>query len=256
MSRKPSRGFYPRLENLEPKQPLSATPAAVAVPGGPAGNGVAPVAPPTPAGSVMLADNQTGLFVTNPPGAPRFKPTGIKLDRVTNPRVFNGVSNASLTPPYGYVLVQRQLPVPGQTYNLEFLSVYNATGKAITASDGYTVKTTNTAQGISFPILQGNQVWPAGGRIVFYIMTESYYKLNPSQTAGFTFNFLDPTTPLVNAIPGPSGIALRIKYDPTTIDHILQYYVTSGPGAIGHQFGIPDTAIFNIFPKTVKAVHL
>jgi hypothetical protein len=250
----PPRDFHPRIERLEQKQPLSASPAA-ALTADP-GVGVAPVAPATPGTSVMLADNQTGLYVTSASQPPHFKPSGIKLDRVTNPRVVNGVSNASLTPPYGHVLVQRQLPVPGQTYNLLFLSVYNATGKTITASDNYTVRTTNTAKGISFPILQGNQVWPAGGRIVFYLMTNSYYTLNPSQTAGFTFNFLDPSTPLVNAIPGPSGIALRIKYNPATIDKVLDYYVTSGPGAIGHQFGIPDTAIFNIFPKSVKAVHL
>ena len=177
MPERPPRDFHPRLERMEPKQPLSASPATALNADADAGVGVAPVAPVTLGTPLMLADNQTGLFVTTASQSPRFKPTGIKLDRVTNPRVVNGVSNASLTPPYGHVLVQRQLPVPGQTYNLLFLSVYNATGKTITASDNYTVRTTNTAKGVSFPILQGNQVWPAGGRIVFYIMTNSYYKL-------------------------------------------------------------------------------
>ncbi len=254
MSQRLSRNVRPCLEQLEQKQPLSASPSAALL--AEAGVGVAPVAPATPGSSVMLADNQTGLFVTTASQPPRLKPSGIKLDRVTNPRLVDGVSNASLIPPYGHVLVQRQLPVPGQTYNLLFLSVFNATGKTITASDNYTVRTTNTAKGISFPILQGNQVWPADSRIVFYIMSESYYKLNPTQSAGFTFNFIDPSSPLVNAIPGPSGIALRIKYSPATIDKILDYYVTSGPGAIGHQFGLPDTAIYNIFPKSVKSIHL
>lgn len=244
MPERPPRDFSPRLERLEPKQPLSASPAA------------AVAAQANPGSPVLLADNQTGLFVPTASQPPHFKANGIKLDRVTNPRKYNGVSNASLTPPYGHVLVQTQVPIPGKTYNILFLSVFNATGKTITASDNLTVRTSNTAKGISFPILQGDQVWPAGGRVVFYVMTKSHYKLNPTQTAGFTFNSLDPSTPLVNAIPGPSGIAVKIKYNPATIDKVLDYFVTSGPGAIGHEYGIPDTAIFNIFPKSVNAVGL
>ena len=50
------------------------------------------------------------------------------------------------------------------------------------------------------------------------------------------------------AIPGPSGIFLRIKYEPDTINKILDYAAQQGPGAQGGAPGIPtglaDTAIY------------
>lgn len=92
-----------------------------------------------------------------------------------------------------------------------------------------------------------------GGRIVFYVLSKKYYPLVPTQSAGFQVNF---STPAATGIPGPSGIALRIKYNPATFLKTLDYYVTSGPGAIGHQFGLPDTAIWQILPDSGKIVHL
>ena len=43
--------------------------------------------------------------------------------------------SALFNPPFGHVLVQTQVPIPGQTYNILFISVYNGTAKTFTASD-------------------------------------------------------------------------------------------------------------------------
>jgi len=64
-------------------------------------------------------------------------------------------------------------------------------------------------------------------------------------SAGFVFNFVKPQ---VTAIPGPSGIFLRLKYDPATFDRVLDAIVVKGPGARGHLLGLPDTAIWEVIP--------
>ena len=49
------------------------------------------------------------------------------------------------------------------------------------------------------------------------------------------------------AIPGPSGIFLRVKYKPETFARTLDWIVAYGPGAQGGKgvkFGLPDTAIY------------
>jgi hypothetical protein len=188
------------------------------------------------------------------PGAPVVGPTPavplppISIDRVTNPHG----RNALFDPPFGHVLVQNTQPIPGQVYNVLFLSVYNATGRTFTASDGIAVRV-SSSHGNWFPILTGNQVWAPGGRIVFYVLTNKYYPFTPTQSTGFQINF---SSPKATAIPGPSGIGLRIPYDPATFLQHLDNLVTSGPGAIGHQFGLPDTAIWQILPRSSKVVYL
>jgi hypothetical protein len=77
--------------------------------------------------------------------------------------------------------------------------------------------------------------------------------LTPSKSAGFQFNFVSPR---IQAIPGPSGIFLRLRYNPATFDKVLDTIVVSGPGARGHQTGLADTAIWEIIPATTKAIIL
>jgi hypothetical protein len=236
--------FRPRLERLETKQPLSAAaavtsaePSTLALTTDPSGN------------SGQLADNQNGLTVQGAGAIPAPQVTKIQLDRVTNPKGQNALFN----PPFGHVLVQTRLPIPGQVYNILFVSVYNGSGMTLTASDDITVRTSNTPAGQEFPILTGDQQWKPGGRIVFYVLSKKYYPFTPVVSSGFQFNFVSPKA---TAIPGPSGIALRVKYNPATFDQTLDRSVTSGPGAIGHQFGLPDTAIWALYPPTAKIIHL
>jgi hypothetical protein len=172
----------------------------------------------------------------------------ISLDRVTNPHG----RNALFDPPFGHVLVQNAQPIPGKVYNILFLSVYNATNRTFTASDGIAVRV-SSSHANWFPILTGNEVWAPGGRIVFYVLTNKYYPLTPTQSTGFQINF---SSPKATGIPGPSGIALRVKYDPATFLNTLDGLVTSGPGSYGHQFGLPDTAIWQILPRSSKVVYL
>jgi hypothetical protein len=243
------RGFRPRLERLESKQPLSASTLASSAVGAMAEPSTAALTTDPSANSGQLADNQNGLTVQGADAIPDPGITRIKFDRVTNPKG----SNALFSPPFGHDLVQTKLPIPGQVYNILFISVYNGSGTTLTASDHITVRTSNTPAGEQFPILTGDQVWKPGGRIVFYLLSKKYYPLTPTQSAGFRFNFDHPGA---TAVPGPSGIALRIRYNPATFDQILDRYVTSGPGAIGHQFGLPDTAIWALFPPSAKLIHL
>lgn len=227
------RDFRPRIERLEAKRPLSAGPSMAHASGAKGQAAMAGAAAASPA-----------AFQHQP-----FLNLGIALDRVTNPHG----RNADLDPPFGHVLVQSAEPVPGQVYNILFLNVFNGTGRVFTAKDGLRVRTSGTPTGQWFPILTGDQQWKPGGNIIFYIVNKKYYRLTPTQSAGFQFNFVSPR---VTAIPGPSGIGLRVKYDPATFIKKLEWLVTSGPGAIGHQFGIPDTAIWNIIPSTPKVIHL
>jgi hypothetical protein len=47
-------------------------------------------------------------------------------------------------------------------------------------------------------------------------------------------------------VPGPSGIFLRLKYDPATFARTLNWIVAYGPdnqGGVGSKYGLPDTAI-------------
>jgi hypothetical protein len=177
------------------------------------------------------------------------KVTNIKLDRITNPKG----GNSLLFPPFSHVLVQQAQPVPGRVYNVLFISVLNGTGQTFHASDNIQVKTRNQPPGLSIPILTGDQEWKPGERIVFYRLTKEYYPLSPTQTSGFVFNFVKP---MATAIPGPSGIFLRLKYDPATFNQVLDHIVSAGIGARGHQLGLPDTAIWEIYPPNFKYIRL
>jgi hypothetical protein len=174
--------------------------------------------------------------------------TGITMDRITQP----SPTSAILIPPFGHVLVQDHQPIPGQIYNILYLNVLNNTKQTFTASSGLTVRISNQRPH-SFPILTGDEEWKPGERITFYLMTKKYYPLSPQANAGFQFNFVNPR---VTAIPGPSGIFLRVKYNPATINGVLDSIVTTGPGARGRELGLPDTAIWEIIPTTVHVIPL
>ena len=76
--------------------------------------------------------------------------------------------------------------------------------------------------------------------------------LSNQVTGGFQFKLGGAVS---TAIPGPSGIFLRIKYNPATINKILDYVVTKGPGAEGGKgifTGIADTAIYAFVSATEK----
>jgi hypothetical protein len=149
------------------------------------------------------------------------------------------------------VLVQKAAPVPGKTYNILSIAVKNNTYQTFTAKDNFSVRIpgftgTHRVEDHAFPILTGNEVWKPEQVIVFYIMGNNYYPLSPQVAAGFQLNLGGRSTTL---IPGPSAIALRIKYDPATFARTLDWIVCYGQGAqTGHgpALGIPDTSINNI----------
>ena len=183
--------------------------------------------------------------VTSPPAADSgtvsakaIKPNfGYLVYRLTNP----SPSTNTLTPPFGHVLVQDRMPVPGQQYNILLVALKNATDKTFDASSGFFVRLPGQHY---FPILTGNETWKPGQDFIFYVLTKKYYPLANQVSDGFQFILARAWSV---AIPGPSGIFLRITYDPATINRILDYAVTRGPGAqggAGIRTGLADTAIW------------
>lgn len=163
---------------------------------------------------------------------------GYLVYRITNPNRFND----HFTPPFGHVLVQLAQPVPGRVYNILYVTVRNGTVKTFNAGSGFSVKF--PGQPYSFPILTGDQQWKPGQNYTFYVLTKKYYPLPNPVTSGFVFNLGGAISV---AIPGPSGIFLGMKYNPSTIDRNLDYIVSRGAGAqggVGVTFGLPDTAIY------------
>lgn len=172
------------------------------------------------------------------------RPAGYLAYRITNPT--NGMVN--LVPPFQNVLVQEAQPVAGQVYNILYVAIKNETKQTFTASDDFTVRTTSGtgtpgSAGKAFPILTGDEVWAPNTWMVFYVLSKKYYPLTPVVSAGFQ---LDAGGRSSTMVPGPSGIALRITYDPATFDRTLDSIVAYGAGAeggAGAKVGLPDTAI-------------
>jgi hypothetical protein len=224
MRRRPIAKFRPDLERFEPKQLLSAGPAAThaarahpAATSGLAAGGATPQLAPS---------TQTGYLayrITNPSGRP-----------------------VNFFPPFLHVLVQRAQPVPGHVYNLLFIAVRNGTAKTFTASDGLTVRLpgfTGTHRVINkgFPVLTGNQVWKPGTWTIFYVLGKEYYPLSPQVAAGFQLQAGGRSSTIV---PGPSGIFLRLTYNPATFDKTLDWIAVNGPGSqagVGPPVGMPVT---------------
>jgi hypothetical protein len=212
MNQRPPTRFRPGLERLEEKRPLSA------------GASTTPIAN-------LSASSQS---LTPSAVKPNF---GYLVYRITNPNRFNN----TLTPPFSHVLVQNAQPVPGQVYNVLYVAVRNGTSVTFDASSNLQVKFPGQPQ--PFPILTGSEQWKPGQEFVFYVLTKKYYPLQNQVTSGFVFNLGGARSV---AIPGPSGIFLRVKYNPATFDRTLDWIVAYGPGAQGGKgvkFGLPDTAI-------------
>jgi hypothetical protein len=132
--------------------------------------------------------------------------------------------------------------VPGRTYNVLSVAVRNHTSRTFTAQDHFSVKL--SGQSHSTPILTGDQAWKPGQFMVFYVLTHQYYPARPEVSGGFEFD-LGGSRGV--AIPGPSGIFLRLPYRPATFARSLDWIVAHGPGAeggIGASYGLPDTAIW------------
>lgn len=147
-----------------------------------------------------------------------------------------------LVPPFQQVLVQTRQPIPGQSYNITFVALKNGTAKTFDASSGFTVRLNNQTQSHAYPILTGDQQWKPNQVIVFYVLTKKYYAVS-FVPGGFQFNLGGRSSTLV---PGPSGIFLRLRYDPATFARTLDWIVAFGKGAQGGKgpaFGLPDTAI-------------
>jgi hypothetical protein len=238
MRQRPIMKFHPGLERFEAKQLLSASASAAG------------------ARAAALKDGSAALAAhpaATPDGSPQARATGPRggtagagyiAYRITNPtyRIVH------LIPPFQHVLVQRAQPVPGKVYNVLFVVVKNGTGKTFTAGDGLTVRLpgftgTHRVTDSAFPVLTGNQTWAPNQWIVFYVLSKKYYPLSPQVAAGFQLQAGGRSSTMV---PGPSGIFLRLKYDPATFARTLDWIVAFGQGAElgkGARLGIGDTAI-------------
>jgi hypothetical protein len=152
----------------------------------------------------------------------------------------------NLVPPFQQVLVQSGQPVPGQVYNVNTVTVKNGTSQTFTASNGFTVRMTNQPRSFGgFPILTGNEQWKPGQILVFYVLIKKYYPVS-FVAGGFQLDLGGRSSTLV---PGPSGIFLRLKYDPATFARTLNWIVAFGQGnevGKGAQYGLPNTSINEI----------
>jgi hypothetical protein len=227
MRQRPNRRIRPGLEPLEEKQLLSANPLTThtvgLVPGSSPASGAPGAAHPQRRGIAGI---------------------GYLVYRITNPTKHP----VRLKPPFLQVRVQGVKPVPGQVYNVLCVVVRNGTGKTFTASDGFTVRLpgftgTHRVRDSAVPVLTGNQQWKPGHWIVFYILSHKYYPLSPQVAAGFQLQAGGRSSTIV---PGPSGIFLRLKYNPATFARTLDWIVAYGQGAqtgIGPRLAMSDTII-------------
>jgi len=240
MHHRPIKKCLLDLERLEEKQLLSAVPLTrpLAHPGF-GSRGLASTADTSGrrgAGGAV-ATGLAGQQIPAPNTGQKKPTTGYLMYRITNPNRYNN----SLNPPFAQVLVQSNQPVPGQVYNILFVVARNGTAQTFDASSGFQVRFPSS--NFTVPILKGNEQWKPGQRIVFYVLTKLYYPLPSQQHSGFEFDLGGARSV---AIPGPSAIALRIKYDPATFSRTLDSIVAFGPGnqgGIGAKFGLPNTAI-------------
>jgi hypothetical protein len=220
--------FRPDLDPLEAKQPLSA--------------GVSTAMAATHA--VEKAKTAASSSATPLAVQPH---TGYLVYRIGQPKTLT-----VLKPPFQQVLVQKTQPVPGQTYNILQIAVRNGTAQTFTSSSNFTVQL--SGQTTETPILTGNETWQPNQYIVFYVLSKKYYPIQNTNAGGFIFH-LDGAYSL--AIPGPSAIFLRLKYDPKTFAHTLDSIVAYGQGsqnATGNRFGVPNTAIWTFVSAKTQRI--
>jgi hypothetical protein len=228
MRRRPIVKFRPDLERFEEKQLLSAG-ASAARAARPASGPVSPTLP---------ANGSGDLGIPSGPNTPI--PKAFMGYRITDPK--KGLA-VHITPPFGHVLVQTARPVPGDVYNVCYVIVKNGTHQTFTARNNFTVRVTNNqVPGASHPILTGNEQWRPNQWFIFYLLTKKYYPFS-FVAGGFQLDLGGRATTFV---PGPSGIFLRLKYNPSRINGQLDQIVQFGQGTqggVGPSFGMPDTAI-------------
>jgi hypothetical protein len=159
-----------------------------------------------------------------------------------------------LVPPFQQVLVQSRQPMPGQVYNVNTVTVKNGTSQTFTASNGFTVRMTNQPRSFrGFPILTGNEQWKPGQILVFYVLIKKYYPVS-FVAGGFQLDLGGRSSTLV---PGPSGIFLRLKYNPATFARTLNWIVAFGQGnqvGKGAQYGLPNTSINEITDARTRRI--
>lgn len=232
MHERPIKKFRPHFENLEQKRPLSA--------------GVASTLAQPKAGSVQGGSSARAQVSS---AAISVKPDfGYLVYRITNPNKYND----KLTPPFSHVLVQSNQPVPGQVYNILYVAVRNGTSKTFDASSNFQVRFPGHPN--TFPILSGAEQWKPGQEFVFYVLTKKYYPLPSQVHSGYEFSLAGARSV---AIPGPSGIFLRLKYNPATFAKTLDSIVATGAGAQGGKgirFGLPDTAIYEFLSSKTDRI--
>jgi hypothetical protein len=234
MRRRSILTFRPDLERCEERQLLS---------GGPSAAHAAHIVDGSGTAAGRAADSSGSQATT---GTHRRGTAGIGYlaYRITNP----SIHPTDLKPPFLHVLVQKAQPVPGKTYNVLYVAVRNETAQTFTAADGLTVRVpgftgTKRVVGNAFPVLTGDEVWKPGQWAIFYIMGHEYYPMSPQVAAGFQLQAGGRSSTMV---PGPSGIILRLTYEPSGFLRALDNNVLAGQGAqggVGPPLGISDTAI-------------
>jgi hypothetical protein len=233
--------FYPGLERFEERQLLSA--GAIAHHAMNPSHGLRALVDHSAETSGTHADKATSKGRQRGPGGGTLG-AGYFAYRITNPTY----REVNLKPPFQQVLVQNAKPVPGHTYNVLFIAVKNGTGKTFTASDGFTIRIPGNSGNHpvsqkGFPVLTGNQEWQPNQWMVFYVLSKKYYPLSPQVGASFQLQAGGRSSTMV---AGPSGIFLRLKYNPATFASTLNWIVAYSQGAQmgnGSALGMPDTAI-------------
>ncbi len=219
MRRRPILTFRPDLERFEKRELLSAGP--------PGPHAVRDATGP-------FATERQAAAASARPGTGHGGGTagvGYLAYRITNP----SIHSTNLKPPFLHVLVQQAQPVPGKTYNVLYVAVVNQTAKTFTAADGLTVRVpgftgTKRVAGNAFPVLTGDEVWSPGQWAIFYIVGHEYYPMSPQVAAGFQLQAGGRSSTMV---PGPSGIILRLTYEPSGFLRALDNNVLAGQGARG-----------------------
>jgi hypothetical protein len=234
MRRRSILTFRPDLERCEERQLLSAGPSAAHAARIADGSG-------TPASRSADSSGSQAITGTRPRGTAGI---GYLAYRITNPQIHP----IDLAPPFLHVLVQKAQPVPGKTYNVLYVVVRNQTAQTFTASSGLEVRVpgftgTKRVTGNALPVLTGSEVWKPGQWAIFYIVGHEYYPMSPQASAGFQLQAGGRSSTM---IPGPSGIILRLKYEPSGFLRALDNNVLAGQGAQGGRgplTGMSDTAL-------------
>lgn len=249
MSERPTKRYRPGLEQLERKLALSNGPSMSLIASLRAARALLrheAVAARRLGGLGAVRTDWEGLPDPAAPVHALPSPVrGLVLSRITNPR---NPASVALTPPFRkQVRVQSIDPVPGQEYNVIFVSVFNGTRRTFTADDGLAARLSTQAPGHSYPILSGDERWEPGQTIIVYALTKQSFTeaLAPPESAGFVFN-LAPRA--IVAIPGPSGFFRGVVFKPDTFPRVLDAIVAHGPGSRGRHLGLPDTALWQIVP--------